>query len=177
MEYTPLEAELRLALAGTLQSVSFGISGLQRSRGLDLRDLARQLTEIADTEPSAGLSSSCRIDAKLVRSLLAARQMRNQILPAQLFADPVWDLLLDLTAARLENKLVSVSSACLAANVPTTTALRVIKALCASGTMVRERDPLDSRRTYLTLSAPMYQSVLACLAKMSEIFMTQICMA
>jgi len=36
-------------------------------------------------------------------------------------ADPAWDMLLDLTAARAESRAVSVSSLCIAAGVPTTT--------------------------------------------------------
>jgi hypothetical protein len=40
-----------------------------------------------------------------------------------LFADPGWDILLDLYAARQEGKQVSVSSLCIAAAVPPTTAL------------------------------------------------------
>ena len=41
-----------------------------------------------------------------------------------LFADPAWDIMLDLFAARIEGKDITVSSAGIAACVPPTTALR-----------------------------------------------------
>ncbi len=46
-----------------------------------------------------------------------------------LFADPAWDILIDLFIASEEGRKISVSSACIASAVPTTTALRWIKIL------------------------------------------------
>jgi len=48
--------------------------------------------------------------AKQVRQMLRQRRMREHYFPADLFADPAWDMLLDLYAARLERQPVSVSS-------------------------------------------------------------------
>src|SRR3546814_10077844 len=45
-----------------------------------------------------------------VRGLIRARRTRDQFFRNELFADPAWDMLLDLMAARLEHKRVSVSS-------------------------------------------------------------------
>ena len=39
---------------------------------------------------------------------------------AELFGDPAWDMLLDLTAARAEHTRVSVTSLCIASAVPPT---------------------------------------------------------
>ena len=78
--------------------------------------------------------------------------MRAQYFPAKLFADPAWDMLLDLYAAQLERKPVSVSSLCIAAGVPTTTALRWIKAMTDDGLLVRKDDPQDGRRILIGLS-------------------------
>ncbi len=61
-------------------------------------------------------------------------------------------MLQDQTAARLEDKPVAVSSLCLAAAVPTTTALRQIKALCDAGMFVRRIDLHDARRTFIEVS-------------------------
>jgi hypothetical protein len=44
--------------------------------------------------------------------------MREQFFGPDLFADPAWDILLDLYAARLEQQRVAVSSLCIAAAVP-----------------------------------------------------------
>ena len=90
--------------------------------------------------------------AKAVRRMLRQRRMREQYFPADLFADPAWDMLLDLYAARLERQPVSVSSLCIAAAVPATTALRWIKTMTDAGLFVREADPLDGRRIFIALS-------------------------
>jgi DNA-binding MarR family transcriptional regulator len=78
--------------------------------------------------------------------------MREQFFGPDLFADPAWDILLDLYAARLEQQRVAVSSLCIAAAVPATTALRWIKTLTETGLLVRTADPNDGRRVYIELS-------------------------
>ena len=90
--------------------------------------------------------------AKAVRRMLRQRRMREQYFPADLFADPAWDMLLDLYAARLERQPVSVSSLCIAAAVPATTALRWIKTMTDAGLFLREADALDGRRIFIALS-------------------------
>lgn len=90
--------------------------------------------------------------AKSVRRMLRQRRMREQYFPADLFADPAWDMLLDLYAARLERQPVSVSSLCIAAAVPATTALRWIKTMTDAGLFLREADPLDGRRIFIALA-------------------------
>ena len=87
-----------------------------------------------------------------VRAILKARLDRNGIFPPHLFADPAWDMLLDLYAAELGQRRVSVTSLCIAANVPTTTALRWISALEGEGLIERRADPLDGRRFFLSLT-------------------------
>jgi hypothetical protein len=91
-------------------------------------------------------------DPNLVRRLISARQARAKFFEEDLFADPAWDMLLDLTAADAENQSVSVTSLCIAALVPATTALRWIKQLVESGVFLRVADPHDKRRAFITLS-------------------------
>lgn len=87
-----------------------------------------------------------------VRLVIRQRRMRDELFDSALFADPAWDMLLDLYAAKLDRLRVSVSSLCIAAAVPATTALRWIKTLTDSGLFVRQSDPLDGRRIYVALS-------------------------
>ena len=93
-----------------------------------------------------------RVDAPYIRAMIRARRLRDQYFRRALFADPAWDMLLDLMAARLEKNRVAVSSLCIAAAVPATTALRWIKALTDQGLFVRCADPQDGRRVYIELS-------------------------
>lgn len=92
-------------------------------------------------------------DSRVVRAAIRARRLRDQHFAADLFADPAWDMLLDLYAARLEGLRVSVSSLCIAAAVPPTTALRWIGTMHEAGLFEREPDPGDRRRAHITLSA------------------------
>lgn len=93
------------------------------------------------------------IAASDVRRIIAARRQRDKVFGDDLFADPAWDILLDLYAAFLEERQVSVSSLCIAAAVPPTTALRWLKLMTKSGWLEREADPMDRRRVYMRLSA------------------------
>jgi DNA-binding MarR family transcriptional regulator len=78
--------------------------------------------------------------------------MRDDYFGRGLFADPAWDILLDLFAARLEQRKVSVSKSCYAAGIPQTTALRWIGALVDRGLVVRQADGRDRRRFNICLS-------------------------
>lgn len=91
-------------------------------------------------------------DPRLVRRIIRERQLRGRFLDAELFADPAWDMLLDLTAARAEYQRVSVTSLCIAAAVPPTTALRWIGQMVDAGLFERVSDDADKRRAFIALS-------------------------
>lgn len=97
----------------------------------------------------------------LVREILRQRQLRAQFFEGDLFADPAWDILLDLTAAKAEGQQVSVSSLCIAACVPPTTALRWIGQMTEAGLLDRVRDPQDRRRAFIELSDKAADSMAA----------------
>jgi DNA-binding MarR family transcriptional regulator len=61
-------------------------------------------------------------------------------------------MLLDLYANQIEGQPISVSSACLAGAVPSTTALGWLAKLEKRKLVLRTRDPKDGRRTFMTLS-------------------------
>ena len=91
-------------------------------------------------------------DPRIVRRILRQRQQRARFFDAELFADPAWDMLLDLTAARGEHKRVSVTSLCIASGVPPTTALRWISQMTRAGLFERVEDTLDRRRAFIGLT-------------------------
>ena len=78
--------------------------------------------------------------------------MRARFFDGDLFADPAWDMLLDLTAARAEHSRVSVTSLCIASGVPPTTALRWISQMTDAGLLERAEDETDRRRAFITLT-------------------------
>lgn len=91
-------------------------------------------------------------DPQVVRQVIANRQARLRFFESDLFGDPAWDMLLDLTAAHGEGAQVSVTSLCIAAGVPATTALRWLTQMVESGIFVRVPDPADRRRAFIALS-------------------------
>lgn len=91
-------------------------------------------------------------DPRLVRRILRQRQLRARFFDGELFADPAWDMLLDLTAARAEHARVPVTSLCIASGVPCTTALRWIAQMTRAGLLQRLEDDMDRRRAFITLS-------------------------
>lgn len=127
------------------------------------QELGRVAGEIAErSKPLA--AGERRVDAAFVRFLIRARQRRVTAFGPDLFADPVWDMMLDLLAARLEGRRVSTSSLCIAAGVPSTTALRWIRLLTERGLFVRVADPRDGRGVLVELSEDTAERLMAHLA-------------
>jgi CheY-like chemotaxis protein len=112
------------------------------------------------------------VDAPTIRAMIRARRARAQFFPAELFADPAWDMLLDLFAARLEGRSVAVSSLCIAAAVPSTTGLRWIKTLTDLSLFVRVADPNDRRRVFIELAPAVAETMQRCLAAMGQLTKT-----
>ena len=87
-----------------------------------------------------------------VEELLKAARLRAKIFPEECFADPCWNMLLDLWEAETKGGRVSVSSLCIASGVPQSTALRRIADLERCGLVRRIKDPADGRRVFIELS-------------------------
>lgn len=87
-----------------------------------------------------------------IRSVIRARRLRGRFFDDELFADPAWDILLDLMQAELAQIRVTVSDLCVASAVPETTGLRWLNSMLQKGLIVRHRDPLDGRRTFVALT-------------------------
>ncbi|MBN8502214.1 MAG: winged helix DNA-binding protein, partial [Sphingomonadales bacterium] len=84
--------------------------------------------------------------------IIRQRHLRARFFDGDLFGDPAWDMLLDLTAARAEHTRVSVTSLCIASGVPPTTALRWIGQMIDAGLFQRVEDDADRRRAFITLT-------------------------
>jgi FixJ family two-component response regulator/DNA-binding MarR family transcriptional regulator len=84
--------------------------------------------------------------------LIQSRRVKAAFFSGKLFAEPIWDMLLELLECRLRDRRVSVSSLCIASAIPATTALRRIEELEKEGLVVRVPDPKDGRRQFLELT-------------------------
>ena len=92
------------------------------------------------------------VSAETVRAVIRARRLRSRYFSEELFADPAWDMLLDLLQAEIAHLRVPVSSLCIAAAVPATTALRWLKTMVSEGIFIRRADPHDGRRVFVELA-------------------------
>ena len=92
------------------------------------------------------------VSLEMVRQVIRARRLRARYFDEELFADPAWDMLLDLLQAEIAQHRVPVSSLCIAAAVPATTALRWIKSMTDAGLFKRRADPHDGRRVFVELA-------------------------
>ena len=84
--------------------------------------------------------------------LYRERRRRERIFSLDLFGEPAWDILLDLFSAHLQNKRVSVTSVCIAANVAPTTALRWITELQENKLIERFDSETDRRVKWIRLT-------------------------
>ncbi len=135
-------AQRLIAMAGDLLSLARDIEGRSPppagSSGQD--------------EP--GIAHDRRALAERARSAYRERRLRSQFFTgSDLFGEPAWDLLLDLFINAIEGKSVPVTSACIGAAVPTTTALRWLAILESRGMVEREADSSDARRIFVRLTA------------------------
>jgi DNA-binding MarR family transcriptional regulator len=82
----------------------------------------------------------------------SARKDRRKFFPQQLFAEPAWDIMLSLYAAKAERQRFTVTDVANAVDLPLTSALRTIGALGDAGMIERVPDPHDRRRVIVELT-------------------------
>jgi hypothetical protein len=91
--------------------------------------------------------------ASLAAAILAFRRSRSKILPPELFAEPAWDLLLELFVADAQGRRLTARQVCDRANVPPSVMSRWLKHLSQNSFVVGDGEgELDD---LLTLSAEM----------------------
>lgn len=113
-----------------------------------------QLTEHSEDPDDTAL-------LKTAERMILERKSRNAYFSNMPFGEPAWDILLDLFVAHARGRSISVSSACLAANVPPTTALRNTAYLESEGALERHASKTDARVFYLSLSPSTLTSMRA----------------
>jgi DNA-binding MarR family transcriptional regulator len=165
VEADPAERAAALALAVSDMPLSVRDVAADRSAE-QLRQLSDEVGRIASTlarlsagpggpPPIARREASAEappVSAETVRSIIRARRLRSRYFQEDLFADPAWDMLLDLLQAEISHLRVPVSSLCIAAAVPATTALRWLKTMVQQGIFIRRADPHDGRRVFVELA-------------------------
>lgn len=124
----------------------------------------RLLRGVGQQSDLAALSLALNGLGSIARTLYDERRRRDQFFNASLFAEPAWDMLLDLRIQSTSARPPSVSSTCIGAAAPASTAHRHLLALEEEGLVERATDPSDARRKFTKLSAEGVQRVDAYLA-------------
>lgn len=102
--------------------------------------------------------------ARLAHNILKTRRARRKYFDPELFADPAWDILLDLRAHHGDGR--TVASLFVAESAPISTGLRHLRRLQRRGLVERWTDPSDARRRLARLSDRGLSLIDQCLALM-----------
>jgi DNA-binding MarR family transcriptional regulator len=152
-----------------------------------LRDLGQHLLDLsgvgdaseeAATKPAIPLSPYRHkpefIDdraflCQLAREEYHERQRRKSFLDEAFLGEPAWNILLDLFVNYALERRIAVSSACYAADVPVTTALRYVDLMEERGLVVRIPDGNDKRRNWIELTPQTYEAMAKYLVERGKV--------
>jgi DNA-binding transcriptional ArsR family regulator len=115
---------------------------------------ARHSSGLVNHDGGTGQDVVIQLDwARLAEEEYNLRRARDSIFSGtRIFAEPAWDILLDLTIAEHRGVRLPTSSVCLGSGVPPTTILRWLAVLEEKGFVFRENDIVDGRRSFVRLA-------------------------
>ena len=131
-------------------------------RGPSVEQLAQRIAGIEallahPDDPTSTLDYSDEALASIATRVYRARRRRARHFDAAMFAEPAWDMLLDLFIAKVRGKQERTISLCIAGEVPATTALRWIGVLEEHGLVVRHLAADDRRLRLIALTGQGYR--------------------
>lgn len=141
-------------LANRLKSIAAELVGMSKkvdSGGLSSPPDAFVFAPPADCGENCDHGRDLEL-AACADKLYGERRRRARHFPPNLFAEPAWDILLDLFVNGIRNRGISITSACIAGGIPATTGLRWLGLLEKEGLLVRETSDDDARVTWVRLS-------------------------
>lgn len=171
-----LGAGLGVGLGPQTDLAEFGLPALQTLANPGMTDpasaIARQVADMAQGlaaladklvgQPPPAAADVAEADCiAFLESQFRIRRLRGRHLPGLTLGEPAWDILLDLAISHYWRRETSVTSLCIAADVPSTTALRWISGMTREGLIVRRPCLRDGRRSFLGIAPASYQAMLA----------------
>lgn len=110
-----------------------------------------RVAHAADPEPAGDGPSDRDLEA-YAEAVLVERRMRRQFLPAELFHEPAWDMLLALFVSRDQRLPMNIKALVSMSDAPVTTSQRWIEHLHKLKLIDRVIDAADRRRVEISLS-------------------------
>jgi len=104
----------------------------------------------------------------LARRVARTRRVRDRVFGPSLCINPPWNILLELFVSGEEGRSVTIKSACVAAGVPQSTALRHIAHLIELGLCVRTQHPSDARSAHLKLTRTGHGQMIEFLRQLAD---------
>lgn len=116
--------------------------------------VGRILHTLARSSFAKDLSEGDRLDVpeEVVGAAIRAWRERSCYLPAELFSDPAWGMLIELLHAEIGKRRVSLSRLCKASAASTPSAIRWLKVLEDRELVIRQADPLISGNAFVELT-------------------------
>lgn len=96
---------------------------------------------------------------RYIQAYMKIRQHYKELLAEDLIEDSALMMLFELYLSHVEKYDLTVTGLCAATDVPSTTALRRIDVICNLGMAAKRKDPRDSRRVFITLTAQGLETV------------------
>ncbi len=134
------------------EDLSLQVEHLSAELAQILKRLGYYVDKSAESTDEAECDASKASLIDRVERTIFTRQQRVKFFPAELFADPAWDMLIGIFLRELNQQRTTVSSLCVASQVPPTTALRWIRTISDRGMFTRRPDPVDGRRIFVELT-------------------------
>ncbi len=153
-----VQANSESKVVESVANIQESLQALMTKLGVQEKDAAT-----SDEDVAASIKNPNSIHPSVLKSIIKARRNRQKYFEGDLFSDPSWDILLELTAAHIENRQESVTSVAIAASVPASTAIRKIRELSDRGLLKRWTDPTDARRIFVALTDDAAKRMLAML--------------
>jgi DNA-binding MarR family transcriptional regulator len=116
-------------------------------------DFSERVANVAksDARSDGGEPSDATLVTQAI-AVLAERRLRRDYLPAELFHEPAWDMLLALFVFRDKRQPMNIKALVGLSDAPVTTSQRWIEHLHKLKLIDRVIDPVDRRRVEISLS-------------------------
>jgi DNA-binding MarR family transcriptional regulator/FixJ family two-component response regulator len=150
-------------LTDSISLIQSSLSALMNKLGVQEPILAKMELDVEATLSAENSIDPAMLKA-IIKAIIKARRNRHKFFEGDLFSDPSWDILLELTAAHLNGRQESVTSLAIAASVPASTAIRKIRELADRNLIHRWTDPNDARRIFVALTEDAAKRMMAMLA-------------
>lgn len=149
-------------------------SSFSDSRILNLKTETMKLASLLQNFSASGRLASLRsdadLDAKTIKDFIKIRAVRASFFGQLKVSEAIWEMLLDLLLAELEQRPVPVSSVGLMAGIPATTVLRRLEELEQAGLVIRTSDKDDARRSLVELTPETSKKMRQCVSEIKYLF-------